>query len=1146
MNMRRYLLTIASALLALGACTHNEPQLADAIETGTDTLSFDSKGSTQQIRVSANCDWTASVDADWVLFTPENGKPNTDAITVTLDENPGEDERRATLTIASAAAKAEVIIVQRGPVAGFDGHIRSAADFNEFARIAADLSEGEIIDFEADVDMGGADIKPIASFKAVLDGKGHKLYNFSVSSEYSDAGLILENSGTIRDLYVGTADGKSWDGKSTINFVSAESVGISAGLVAVNYGTLEKLRNFVSVDFNCLTTGDNYGSVGGVCGRSGSKSASFISCENHGRVSFTGVMSYKSVLGGVLAYNIQPGIIVEDCVNYAALDQATVTKKEFTMGGVVGRSDIAMTIRGCRNEGTVSYSCTETPGSYLHIAGISGALYKGCRVENCTNTATVRSSIMQVNRMGGVIGTVNTGGDVLNCVNEGEVIIDQSANDNWQAAGGIVGFEEKCSESSPIRIESCTNKGAVKVSVNNATTHANKVCAGGIIGFSCTWTDVKGNTNEGPVNIENAGTGAIYAGGILGWYTKGSAWKSSENLNKANVVANGSDAAAGGVAGNASIASCNISSETNRGSISCSVASACGSIAGLSAAALTSCCVGGTVNSTVVTADNFESLIQGSASTGKPVGCYFDGGSGPVPYINVDSESLNFPFGGDSKELGVDSNCAWTVSTTASWLSLNPAQGDSGVKTVSVTASANELKENRSAEIVFTATDDPALSVSVSVSQDAYVDGLPGNAITSAADWKKFVAIAADANASDTYTLSSDISIPAADFSPVPSFAGVLNGGGFTITLDGAESDDINVALIQNLTGTVRNLKLAGSLKTTFAGGSQHYVASVAGIVDGGLVEDCSSAVNIEIASGSGTAYAVGGGIVGDLKSDGATVSGCSYSGKLSVLTASPAIVGGVLGYGESSASAPSINVIGCSLSGEVFVNHSASNWDYIGGVVVKMGASKNPFTKYTIRDCSTSGTITIVKAPKIRGGGVFGSSGISTDYEVSACSFTGLVDIQSSEAVDRLIGAVGPGFSEAAANGTVSSCTFDGTIKAVNGGNLYLGGIYGNNGSAAVVIDNCKTTARSAIVGFTSAKSVGLIAARPNAAGFTVKNCKVAGKVIDVTVASTDPEVPAVPSELTVTADNIADWMFKGSATTVGVTLENNGFNAE
>ncbi len=52
------------------------------------------------------------------------------------------------------------------------------------------------------------------------------------------------------------------------------------------------------------------------------------------------------------------------------------------------------------------------------------------------------------------------------------------------------------------------------------------------------------------------------------------------------------------------------------------------------------------------------------------------------------------------------------------------------------------------------------------------------------------------------------------------------------------------------------------------------------------------------------------------------------------------------------------------------------------------------------------------------------------------------------------------------------------------------------------------------------------------------MKNCKVAGKVVDVTAEE--------PSEITVTADNIADWMFKGSGTTVNVTLENNGYNAE
>ena len=40
MNMKKYILTIASALLALGACTHNEPQLADAIARATDPTHF--------------------------------------------------------------------------------------------------------------------------------------------------------------------------------------------------------------------------------------------------------------------------------------------------------------------------------------------------------------------------------------------------------------------------------------------------------------------------------------------------------------------------------------------------------------------------------------------------------------------------------------------------------------------------------------------------------------------------------------------------------------------------------------------------------------------------------------------------------------------------------------------------------------------------------------------------------------------------------------------------------------------------------------------------------------------------------------------------------------------------------------------------
>ena len=85
------------------------------------------------------------------------------------------------------------------------------------------------------------------------------------------------------------------------------------------------------------------------------------------------------------------------------------------------------------------------------IAGIAGALYTGAKAINCVNNADVTSSRMQVSRIGGIVGTLNSRGNVEGCVNNGNVTIDQPGpNDNWQAASGIVGFEEKIADGNVI------------------------------------------------------------------------------------------------------------------------------------------------------------------------------------------------------------------------------------------------------------------------------------------------------------------------------------------------------------------------------------------------------------------------------------------------------------------------------------------------------------------------------------------------------------------------------------------------------------------------------------------------------------------------------------------------------------------------
>ena len=257
-------------------------------------------------------------------------------------------------------------------------------------------------------------------------------------------------------------------------------------------------------------------------------------------------------------------------------------------------------------------------------AGIAGAVYTGGTVSNCVNKAPVSTNRMQVSRIGGIVGTLNSKGIIEGNTNEGKVTIKQAAaNNNWQSAGGICGFQEK--ESSGNIIRKNTNKGEVVVEVENATTHANKVAAGGIIGLGVLGLEISDNVNSGEVSIVNKAAGPVYAGGIVGWF-KGAGSFTQGNENKAAVSAKTSDDAepkAGGVVAYSSDSTNTCTSDKNTGAVTCANAGSAGSLAGTNAGSLVNCAAGGSVNGTALTDANFATYIQGASSAGSATGTTF-------------------------------------------------------------------------------------------------------------------------------------------------------------------------------------------------------------------------------------------------------------------------------------------------------------------------------------------------------------------------------------------------------------------------------------------------------------------------------------------------------------------------------------------
>lgn len=75
-------------------------------------------GQTQDIQVSANCQWTVtkSADASWLTISPTSGS-NSQTITVTAQRNSSTSSRSAVITISGSTRKSTVTITQSGQAA---------------------------------------------------------------------------------------------------------------------------------------------------------------------------------------------------------------------------------------------------------------------------------------------------------------------------------------------------------------------------------------------------------------------------------------------------------------------------------------------------------------------------------------------------------------------------------------------------------------------------------------------------------------------------------------------------------------------------------------------------------------------------------------------------------------------------------------------------------------------------------------------------------------------------------------------------------------------------------------------------------------------------------------------------------------------
>ena len=389
----------------------------------------------------------------------------------------------------------------------------------------------------------------------------------------------LVNYGTVQNNAAVTGQESSSDNSSNSSLVGGV-VGFLDSRTTVsdchNHGTVSTSNKGVSA-------------IGGVVGYDG-RGSTIKNCTNDGTVSHSASQAIlaESAVAGIIAYAKGTSSAygsVSGCTNEGRVT-ASCGGKNFRLAGVSGYTQY-YNVTNCTNKGGVSFSGTTTASGFLAIGGVVAHTYNGCVVSGCRNEGAVRSNRLQVNRIGGIIGNINSG-IVRKCTNAGPVTLDISsaALGNWEGAGGIAGFSE--GSASSIELSECVNEagGTVTALVNtNGRSDYMRCCAGGILGMPFTSMTVNGNVNYAEVSLRNTHSSAPYAyvGGIIGQDTGAqTACAVTGNINYGSVrciSGKSGYSGAGGIFGSVTMAS-SIFGNRNYGPVSGTVA---GAVAGVNA-----------------------------------------------------------------------------------------------------------------------------------------------------------------------------------------------------------------------------------------------------------------------------------------------------------------------------------------------------------------------------------------------------------------------------------------------------------------------------------------------------------------------------------------------------------------------------------
>ena len=246
-------------------------------------------------------------------------------------------------------------------------------------------------------------------------------------------------------------------------------------------------------------------------------------------------------------------------------------------------------------------------------------------------------------------------------------------------------------------------------------------------------------------------------------------------------------------------------------------------------------------------------------------------------------------------------------------------------------------------------------------------------------------------NAAACAVLTTNIDLTGADWTPIGNastiYTGTFDGQNHTIsgmTIENAESYS---GLFGNVTGTVRDFTVTGSITgdetVSRVGGA---VGSLGTASVGGTVSGVTSGVNITVSAGNDHI----GGVVGSMPENSSpTVENCVYTGDINITVAAGSVAG-VVGYIRTG------TIQNCANQGGISINTGGNG--SVGGI---LGYCNNG--EIYIRNCYNSGSIAAEGTANV--GAIVGQNNKTQATVSNCCYLTGSADKGQGQLTDDAAG---------------------------------------------------------------------------------------------------------------------------------------------